>query len=54
MWFRRKRGDMIQVYKIINKMYDIDSRSLIRFKETTHNIRGHKHKIEKKNKKIIK
>lgn len=38
---------MIQVYKIINQMYDIDSSSLIRFKETTHNIRGHKHKIEK-------
>ena len=45
--YRRKRGDLIEVYKYKNNLYKIDSASLLPPKPYT-KTRGHAQKIEKK------
>ena len=44
LYCRRKRGDLIETYKILNGYYDIDSTSFFTFSNTT-TTRGHHHKL---------
>ena len=46
MEYRRQRGDMIQVYKIINQIDRINFADF--FQNTTSNTRGHSKKLFKK------
>lgn len=49
MTYRRARGDMIELYKIIKEMYDPETMNkLLKFRpETQYRLRGHKYKLEK-------
>ena len=44
--YRRKRGDLIEVYKYINEYYSVNKNLLC--KETSNRTRGHAHKLIKK------
>jgi hypothetical protein len=45
--YRRQRGDMIQVFKLIRKIDDFDYEKLFKLSVTNHEIRGHIYKLEK-------
>ena len=47
MVYRRKRGDMIMVYKILKDHVNLDFKELFTPAPTHHNLRGHNHKILK-------
>jgi len=44
---RRKRGDLIEIYKIITGKEDIDSKNLFRIAANDHGLRGHQLRIYK-------
>ena len=45
--YRRKRGDMIMMYKIVNELVRVDVNDLFTPIPTTHNTRGHKSRVFK-------
>ena len=47
MIYRRKRGDMITMYKIINEHVRVNFNEIFTSASTSHNLRGHHYKIHK-------
>ena len=45
--YRRARGDMIEIYKILSGKYDPEVSNFIKLNKSKHNTRGHMYKIEK-------
>ena len=46
--YRRKRGDMIEMYKILTNKYDERVTNFVKLNESDKGTRGHRYKIEKK------
>ena len=45
--YRRKRGDMIMMYKIVNELVCVDFNDLFTSIPTSHNLRGHNKRVFK-------
>ena len=45
--YRRLRGDMIEMYKIMTNKYDVKVSSFIKLSDSGQNTRGHQYKIQK-------
>ena len=45
--YRRVRGDMIELYKILSGKYDSEVSNFIKLHKKSHDTRGHQYKIEK-------